>query len=113
MSPNPETTQKGSATFSVTHDDPSRSLPGQPFEAAPGDVTANDLAPDCVKVAFEEGSIGTTLFVYVANRCKRSHRINLIVSGAPDSGCFSIDPGQWYKWQFAGFNVSLDRVERC
>jgi hypothetical protein len=113
MLPNPQTAEKSSATFSVTKDDPNRPLPGQPFEAPPGQVTAKALAPNCVKVAFEEGVIGTNLWVYVANRFDQSYRINLIVSGAPDSGCFSIDPGQWYKWSFTGFNVSLDRVELC
>jgi hypothetical protein len=70
-------------------------------------------APSCIEVASQGGSVGTTLFVTVANNCSREYRVTVVVNRAPDSSCFSIAPGDRQGLKFAGAEPTVASVDLC
>jgi hypothetical protein len=81
--------------------------------AGTADAATTSSAPSCIEVASQGGSVGTTLFVTVANNCGREYRITVVVNRAPDSSCFTILPGTIQRLKFAGVEPTVASVELC
>ena len=84
-----------------------------PRITAPGPITTMETAPQCINLSVEYGSVGTNMWATVVNRCGSDQRINIIVSGAPDSGCFTLRNGYQRRWTFTGINPKVTRIDRC
>jgi hypothetical protein len=85
----------------------------RPIPAGSGVVTPMATAPNCIDLGVEYGSVGTNMWATVVNRCGSNQRINIIVSGAPDSGCFTLRNGYQQRWTFTGANPRVTRIDAC
>ncbi|OMI35819.1 hypothetical protein [Streptomyces sparsogenes] len=80
------------------------------FAASPAQA-AGGTAPACV-IRSVSGTI-EGFSVYLENTCRNTMRVQVIVSLAPDSRCYTLAPGDWDVYTYEGITGNYDRTAVC